>query len=148
MAELNWRLHGLNLGADDYLVKPYDIRELMARMSAVARRSKLGEPVDSRGERAQVLARHGVSIDLRSRQVFVGGAAVSLTRKEFGVLAELAANPGLVIRREKLLSAVWHSMYEEDGHTLDVHVASVRSKIGAPGLIETVRGVGYRLATD
>ena len=146
--DLAWRLHGLNVGADDYLVKPYDIRELMARMSAVTRRSKASSASNTVGDRAEALARQGVSIDLRTRQVIVGGEAISLTRKEFGVLAELAANPGLVVRRERLLSSVWHSMYEQDGHTLDVHVAAVRSKTGAPKLIETVRGVGYRLAAD
>lgn len=147
--DLTWRLHGLNLGADDYLVKPYDIRELMARIAAVAWRAKVGvsSSTDS-APAARVLIRQGLEIDLDRQQVSVGGEPVFLTRKEFGVIAELAENPGVVVRRERLLSTVWNSMYHEDNHTLTVHIAAIRTKTGAPGLIETVRGVGYRLADE
>jgi len=87
----------------------------------------------------------GVRIDLGRRQVTVAGDAVPLTRKELALLEVLAEHPGLVVRRERLLSRVWHSAHEFDAHTLDVHIATVRAKTGVRGLIETVRGVGYRL---
>jgi DNA-binding response OmpR family regulator len=87
-----------------------------------------------------------VRIDLGRHKVTVAGAPVSLTRKELALLEALAEHPGLVVRRERLLARVWCSAYEFDAHTLDVHVAAVRSKTGVRGLIETVRGVGYRLS--
>jgi DNA-binding response OmpR family regulator len=87
----------------------------------------------------------GVRIDLARRRVTVRGDPVSLTRKELALLEVLAEAPGLVVRRERLLSRVWRSAHEFDAHTLDVHVAAVRAKTGVRGLIETVRGVGYRL---
>jgi DNA-binding response OmpR family regulator len=146
--ELSWRVHGLNLGADDYVVKPYDLRELMARMRAVIRRAQPALAPDDRADNDRVLSAQGVQIDLRRHRVTVHGAPVSLTRKEFALLEELALSPGLVVRREQLLSRVWQSMYEPDGHTLNVHVATMRAKLGVPELIQTVRGVGYRLALD
>ena len=84
-------------------------------------------------------------IDLGRREVTVADRPVALTRKELALLEVLAEHPGLVVRRERLLSRVWRSAHEFDAHTLDVHVAAVRSKTGVRGLIETVRGVGYRL---
>jgi DNA-binding response OmpR family regulator len=142
-SELRWRIHGLHLGADDYLVKPYDGRELIARMHAVHRRLKRADPpTPTTGQVVQV---GGVRIDLGRRKVTVAGTPVALTRKELALLEVLAEQPGLVVRRERLLSRVWRSAYEFDAHTLDVHVAAVRAKTGVRGLIETVRGVGYRL---
>jgi DNA-binding response OmpR family regulator len=161
-ADLRSRVHGLHLGADDYLVKPYDVRELMARIHAVTRRSRApGPPVrrrrpegsgvpapDGEGPVDPVVAVREARIDLGRREVSVQGRIVPLTRKEFDVLALLADRPGLVFRREQILAQVWGSSPGgpgAGGHTLDVHVASLRAKTGVPDLVQTVRGVGYRL---
>lgn len=154
------RIHGLNLGADDYVVKPYDTGELLARIHAVSRRAAPDESADT-GEEAgsrglsgspnskdaagSTLRLGAVVIDLPTRQVSVDGAAVALTRKEFEVLALLAQRPGVVFRREQIISEVWRTSWEGTGRTLEVHIASLRSKLQLPALIETVRGVGYRL---
>jgi DNA-binding response OmpR family regulator len=135
-------VHGLHVGADDYLVKPFAVQELIARMHAVTRRSRTSVPQEPRTAAVNTL---GVSIDLGRRVVLRGDQEIALTRKEFGILEILAQEPGLVVRRERLLSQVWGSNWSGDQHTLDVHVAAVRSKCGVPGLVETVRGVGYRL---
>ena len=148
-ADLRSRVHGLHLGADDYLVKPYDLRELMARIHAVARRARsAAEATPSGGagsaqDRPVDLDVRGVWVDVGRRSVSVAGRSVPLTRKEFDVLALLARRPGLVFRREQILAEVWGS--GAGGHTLDVHVASLRAKTGVADLVETVRGVGYRL---
>ncbi|AXK36212.1 DNA-binding response regulator [Streptomyces armeniacus] len=150
-ADVRSRIHGLNLGADDYVVKPYDTGELLARIHAVSRRTV---PADEAGAEEQgtggaaggaVLRLGKLTIELPTRQVSVGGRAVSLTRKEFDLLALLAQRPGVVFRREQIISEVWRTSWEGTGRTLEVHVASLRSKLGLPALIETVRGVGYRL---
>jgi DNA-binding response OmpR family regulator len=145
-SELRWRVHGLDIGADDYLVKPYDVRELIARMQAIDRRVRgSGDPKRPVAGTDRVTHSCGVRMDFGRREVTVAGTPVPLTRKEFALLEALAERPGLVVRRERLLSQVWHSAYERDGHTLDVHVAAIRAKTGIPELIQTVRGVGYRL---
>ncbi|MZD09218.1 response regulator [Streptomyces sp. SID5785] len=141
-ADVRSRIHGLNLGADDYVVKPYDTGELLARIHAVSRRSVQEEPAPAADHEVRV---GGVIIDLPTRQVTVEGAAVPLTRKEFDLLALLAQRPGVVFRREQIISEVWRTSWEGTGRTLEVHVASLRSKLRMPALIETVRGVGYRL---
>ncbi|MFF2652797.1 response regulator transcription factor [Streptomyces sp. NPDC058045] len=144
-ADVRSRIHGLNLGADDYVVKPYDTGELIARIHAVIRR-----PVPVR-EAAVVAEDDGnvrlgaVRIELPTRRVSVDGIDVALTRKEFDLLALLAQRPGVVFRREQIISEVWRTSWEGTGRTLEVHVASLRSKLRMPALIETVRGVGYRL---
>ncbi|SDO74070.1 response regulator transcription factor [Actinacidiphila guanduensis] len=159
-ADVRSRIHGLNLGADDYVVKPYDIGELLARIHAVGRRPPLrpaaaqGAPTPPHGspvvtdlapaeETRLVLGQ--VAIELSSRRVSVGGDPVALTRKEFDLLALLAQRPGVVFRREQIISEVWRTAWEGTGRTLEVHVASLRSKLRIPAMIETVRGVGYRL---
>ncbi|MEV8535344.1 response regulator transcription factor [Streptomyces sp. NPDC051211] len=150
------RIHGLNMGADDYVVKPYDTGELLARIHAVARRTSTGSasaaddsaPAGSGRSPAGPpgLVRLGaVSIELPTRRVSVDGTDVPLTRKEFDLLALLAQRPGVVFRREQIISEVWRTSWEGTGRTLEVHVASLRSKLRMPALIETVRGVGYRL---
>jgi DNA-binding response OmpR family regulator len=142
-ADLRSRVHGLHLGADDYLVKPYDLRELMARIHAVARRAAPPRAAGAPAGPVVPVVVHGVRVDLAARTVTVGGRDVALTRKEFDVVGLLARRPGVVFRREQILAEVWG-----DGggtHTLDVHVASLRAKTGVPELVETVRGVGYRL---
>jgi len=136
------RVVGLELGADDYLVKPFGFRELVARMRAVARRSApAADPIDA------VIAVDGVRIDPRTRQVLVDGAEVTLTRKEYDLLLVLAEDPGAVVTRAQILEQVWDPHWYGPSKTLDVHVASLRKKLGDPEVIETIRGVGYRLRT-
>ncbi|MBT2388889.1 MULTISPECIES: response regulator transcription factor [Streptomyces] len=143
-ADVRSRIHGLNLGADDYVVKPYDTGELLARIHAVSRRNAGGD--DAAGAASEHALRLGpVTIELPTRRVSVDGAPVQLTRKEFDLLALLAQRPGVVFRREQIISEVWRTSWEGTGRTLEVHVASLRSKLKMPALIETVRGVGYRL---
>lgn len=144
-ADVRSRIHGLNLGADDYVVKPYDTGELLARIHAVSRRSDTPQEGTPEGGSA-VLCLGPLSVDLSSRQVTVADRPVALTRKEFDLLALLAQRPGVVFRREQIISEVWRTSWEGTGRTLEVHVASLRSKLHLPALIETVRGVGYRLA--
>jgi DNA-binding response OmpR family regulator len=153
-ADTRSRIHGLNLGADDYITKPYDMGELLARIHAVARRFGAVPPgPDSVARRGAPdaavsgpLAAQGVVIDRMQRRVSVEGREIPLTRKEFDLLALLAQHPGVVYRREQIFSEVWRSSWEGNGRTLEVHIASLRAKLGLPALVETVRGVGYRLA--
>jgi len=141
--DMRTRVHGLHLGADDYVTKPYDLRELLARIHAVVRRS--GPARGTAEAKADgVAGAHGVQLDLARREVTVGGKAVTLTRKEFNLLAMLARQPGVVFSRAHIISEVWDSAWTGHQRTLEVHVASVRAKLGVPEIIETVRGVGYR----
>ncbi|WP_328536311.1 response regulator transcription factor [Streptomyces sp. NBC_00344] len=142
-ADVRSRIHGLNLGADDYVVKPYDTGELLARIHAVSRRTSTGE--DTGSVPAVALSLGPVEIQLPTRRVSIEGEEIQLTRKEFDLLALLAQRPGVVFRREQIISEVWQTSWEGTGRTLEVHVASLRSKLHMPALIETVRGVGYRL---
>ncbi|MFE7128190.1 response regulator transcription factor [Streptomyces sp. NPDC057617] len=142
-ADVRSRIHGLNLGADDYVVKPYDTGELLARIHAVSRRRTGGEEAGPTAEAAQRLGR--LTLELPTRRVTVDGTPVQLTRKEFDLLALLAQRPGVVFGREQIISEVWRTSWEGTGRTLEVHVASLRGKLGMPAVIETVRGVGYRL---
>lgn len=157
-SDVRARIHGLNLGADDYVVKPYDMGELLARIHAVGRR---GNSPTSVAEEAGTAPSPGSATDSDSslrfgpvelrpapRQVLVDGREVVLTRKEFDLLALLAQRPGVVYRREQIIADVWRTSWEGTGRTLEVHVASLRGKLGRSGLIETVRGVGYRLAVS
>ncbi|MFF3766884.1 response regulator transcription factor [Streptomyces sp. NPDC001922] len=146
-SDVRSRIHGLNLGADDYVVKPYDTGELLARIHAVSRRTVPGEagPEDQETGADEPLRLGPVLVELPTRQVTVNGVPVPLTRKEFDLLALLAQRPGVVFRREQIISEVWRTSWEGTGRTLEVHIASLRSKLRMPALIETVRGVGYRL---
>ncbi|WP_411145103.1 response regulator transcription factor [Streptomyces sp. x-80] len=145
-ADVRSRIHGLNLGADDYVVKPYDTGELLARIHAVSRRNAPGGEQTAEESAAEDALRLGaVTVELPTRQVSVNGTAVPLTRKEFDLLALLAQRPGVVFRREQIISEVWRTSWEGTGRTLEVHIASLRAKLRMPALIETVRGVGYRL---
>ncbi|MFF8875621.1 response regulator transcription factor [Streptomyces massasporeus] len=141
-SDVRSRIHGLNLGADDYVVKPYDTGELLARIHAVSRRTS-HEDTSSGIETELWLG--PVHIELPNRRVSVDGSVIQLTRKEFDLLALLAQRPGVVFRREQIISEVWQTSWEGTGRTLEVHVASLRAKLRMPALIETVRGVGYRL---
>ena len=134
------RVIGLELGADDYLVKPFGFRELVARIRAVSRRTA-GDPDAGH----QQLGR--LSIDRRTRRVCVDGAEVALAPKEFDLLALLAESPGAVITRQDIMEEVWEPHWYGPTKTLDVHVASLRKKLGHPEWIETVRGVGLRLSS-
>ncbi|MEU1627866.1 response regulator transcription factor [Streptomyces sp. NPDC020096] len=145
-ADVRSKIHGLNLGADDYVVKPYDTGELLARIHAVTRRPPGQRDLSEQAGGPHPAVRLGpVAIELPTRQVEVDGEVVQLTRKEFDLLALLAQRPGVVFRREQIISEVWRTSWEGTGRTLEVHVASLRAKLGLPALIETVRGVGYRL---
>jgi two-component system, OmpR family, response regulator RegX3 len=132
------RVVGLELGADDYVVKPFGFRELVARIRAVRRRApgRSGDPTMILGD---------LVVDRRTRRATVEGHAVNLTPKEFDLLALLADDPGAVCSRQRILDEVWDPHWYGPTKTLDVHVASLRRKLGHPELIETVRGVGYRL---
>ncbi|MFC6883707.1 MULTISPECIES: response regulator transcription factor [Actinomadura] len=133
-------LRGLRAGADDYLVKPFRTDVLLARMDAVMRRG--GRP---RRGGCPVVEVGDVRVDLDARRVTVAGAPAALTHREFDVLALLAEDPGVVCTREKLLSTLWRDTMPSSSCSLNVHVANLRSKTGRPGLIVTLRGVGYRL---
>ena len=131
---------GLELGADDYLVKPFGFRELLARIRAVTRRT------DRRDAPAAATEIGALSIDRRTRRVTVDGAELALTPKEYDLLAFLASDPGAARTRQEILEEVWDPHWYGPTKTLDVHVAALRKKLGNPVWIETVRGVGFRLA--
>ena len=134
------RVVGLELGADDYVVKPFGFRELVARIRAVTRRAR---PAAGPAEGPQQLG--PLELDRRQRLVRLDEAEVALTAKEFDLLALLAEDPGAVFARDQILERVWDPHWFGPTKTLDVHVASLRRKLGDPGWIETVRGVGFRL---
>jgi DNA-binding response OmpR family regulator len=136
------RVVGLELGADDYVVKPFGLRELIARINAVMRR--VSEPPASAAPDAVVTV-GDLAIDRRRHEVTLDGEAVALTPKEFDLLALLAGDPGAAIDRRRILEEVWGTRWYGPSKTIDVHVSSLRRKLGDPGWIETVRGVGFRL---
>ena len=130
----------LDLGADDYLVKPFGFRELSARIRALMRRvSDRSIPAEQEIEVGRLL------IDHRTRTVLFEGEDIALTPKEYDLLAFLASDPGAVLSRDEILRSVWDEHWWGSTKTLDVHIASLRRKLGDPELIVTVRGVGYRL---
>jgi two-component system, OmpR family, response regulator RegX3 len=137
------RVVGLELGADDYVVKPFGLRELIARIRAVTRR------VDGRaGPTAASLRVGGLEVDERARRATLDGRDLGLTPKEFDLLAALARDPGAAVSRRRLLEEVWETTWYGSAKTIDVHVAALRRKLGDPGWIETVRGVGFRLRSE
>lgn len=130
------RVMALDAGADDYLVKPFGLAELQARIRAVLRRVRPG------GE----TVRHGpLAMDLRTHRVTVAGQEIQLTPKEFDILECLAADPGRVVSRQEILETAWDAHWYGPTKVLDVHIAALRRKLGAAGLIETVYGRGFRL---
>jgi DNA-binding response OmpR family regulator len=132
------RVVGLELGADDYVVKPFGLRELVARIRAVTRRARGGG--DGGAIRVGPL-----EVDSRARRARLDGSELTLTAKEFDLLALLAREAGAVVPRSRILQDVWHTTWYGSTKTVDVHVASLRRKLGDPGWIETVRGIGHRL---
>lgn len=137
---VNERVEGLQLGADDYLTKPFYMEELIARLQAVVRRNS--------GEQLSVLRAGDVTINLITREVERGGQRIGLTAREFSLLELLVRSPGRVFPRTQLLEHVWGYDFDPETNVVDVCVRRARSKIdvaGRPSLIETVRGVGYRL---
>ncbi|MFD3696960.1 response regulator transcription factor [Streptomyces sp. NPDC058646] len=157
-------VQGLRAGADDYVVKPFRMAELMARIDTVRRRTgprtapagggRTGGPADSAGSAPDAGAGAGggrpvragdVEVDVAGRTVTVAGAEVRLTRREFDVLAFLAARPDQVRSREEILDRIWGDAFLAASRSLDVHVAGIRAKTGRSGLVRTVHGFGYQL---
>ena len=135
----------LELGADDYLVKPFGLQELVARIRAVTRRSRGSTRATSSTGDAAPPTIGALAVDRRAHRVTLDGVEVALTPKEYDLVALLAADPGRVFTRTEIFDEVWDPHWYGPTKTLDVHVASVRRKLGDPGWIETVRGVGFRL---
>ena len=133
------RVVGLELGADDYVVKPFGFRELLARIRAVMRRAR--PQVEVRVYRVGRLV-----VEADARRAFVDGVELRLTTKEFDLLTLLATAPGVVVPRDRILQEVWNTDWYGSTKTVDVHVSSLRRKLGDRRWIETVRGVGLRLA--
>ena len=132
------RVAGLEVGADDYVSKPFSPRELVARVKALLRRSEPAVVVTQRIEVGDV------ALDLQAREVLVAGEPVELTGKEFDLLAYLLENAGIVVSRDQLLDRVWGMSYAGGTRTVDVHVAQLRRKLGRPDSIRTFRGSGYK----
>ncbi len=132
------RVAGLELGADDYVVKPFAMRELAARIRAVSRRSLTPAPADTQ----QI---GPLKVDRRTHRVVLGDEELNLTPKEFDLLALLAQDPGALVSRRDILSEVWDPHWYGTTRTVDVHIASLRKKLGHSEWIETSRGVGFRL---
>ena len=131
---------GLELGADDYITKPFSIREFRSRVRALLRRAALGPD----GGNRDVIAVDGLAIDLSKRLVELHGRRIDLTYVEFELLRALVAKPGRVFSRQALLQGLWGDYAYREPRTIDVHIRHLREKLGDPELIQTVRGVGYR----
>jgi DNA-binding response OmpR family regulator len=143
---------GLELGADDYITKPFSIREFIARVKAITRRAHAnhGETGRSRQDDEETIRRGDLTIDMKKRTVLCGEESVELTRKEFDLLVMFATNPGVAFNRQQLLDLVWGYQFEGYNHTVNSHINRLRSKIEAdpsnPRYIKTVWGYGYKFA--
>lgn len=138
------KVKGLNLGADDYVAKPFGVTELIARIHAVLRRSPA--PAAEKLAGSELLACEDIVLDGARRTVTVGGGAVSLTYREFELLSHLLRNQGIVLSRDALMDSVWGYDYTGESRTVDVHIKSLRRKLGTAGAaIRTVRNVGYTM---
>jgi two-component system OmpR family response regulator len=141
--EIADRVHGLNLGADDYLVKPFAFAELLARLRALHRRGTPGPQ--------ETLRHAGLTLDPAAHRVAIDGEPITLSARQFALLAYLLRNAGEVVSRAMLLEHVFEYKFDPHTNVVDVHVAHLRQKIdtrGRPSLIETVRGVGYRMRNE
>lgn len=136
------KVKGLDLGADDYVTKPFGMMELISRIKAVLRRSGKSEQKDS-----DILSVAGIEIDVKKHEVKADGNVVNLTLKEYELLKRLMSNPNIVMTRDSLLEDIWGYDFDGETRTVDVHVRTLRQKLGRLGeKIETVRGVGYRMS--
>ena len=133
------RVVGLVLGADEYVVKPFGVRVMIARIRAVTRRGR------TTGRKEGAVRIGELEVDSRARRVRLGDRELDLTPKEFDLLVALSRDPGAVVSRRRLLDEVWETSWYGSTKTIDVHVASLRRKLGDTGWVETVRGVGFRL---
>ena len=132
---------GLDSGADDYITKPFGVMELISRVKAVIRRSDR-----RKGSAGEVLKIGELVLDEQKHEVYAHGQAVSLTFKEFELLSYLMKNRGLVLSRDKILNTIWNYEYEGESRTVDVHIGSLRQKLGTCGdFIKTIRGIGYKI---
>ena len=132
---------GLDSGADDYITKPFGVMELISRVKAVIRRSDR-----SKGSAGEVLKIGELDLDEQKHEVYARGQEVSLTFKEFELLSYLMKNRGLVLSRDKILNTIWNYEYEGESRTVDVHIGSLRQKLGTCGdFIKTIRGIGYKI---
>ena len=132
---------GLNIGADDYVTKPFGIMELLSRIRSVLRRTRKPQEAGKK-----LLSFDGIVVDQEQHSVTSGGREVQLTLKEFDLLCYLLLNKGIVLSRDQIMQAVWDSPFEMESRTIDMHIMSLRQKLGNEGAcIRTVRGVGYRL---
>ena len=134
-------VRGLDLGADDYVTKPFGIMELISRIKSVLRRSRRGEDKDM-----PTLSLGAITVDCRRHIVMNEGKEITLTLKEFDLLCYLILNKGIVLSREQIMQSVWGTPFEMESRTIDMHIMSLRQKLGETGnLIKTVRGLGYRM---
>lgn len=132
---------GLDSGADDYITKPFGVMELISRVKAVIRRNDR-----SKGSAGEVLKIGELVLDEQKHEVYARGQEVSLTFKEFELLSYLMKNRGLVLSRDKILNTIWNYEYEGESRTVDVHIGSLRQKLGTCGdFIKTIRGIGYKI---
>ena len=135
------RVKGLDAGADDYICKPFGVMEMIARVKALLRRAA--------GEPSSMLVCGDVTVDKEKRMVYVHGEPVEMTYKEFELLALLMKNHGIVISRDVIMERVWESSFEGESRTIDVHVRSLRQKLGEGGaMIKTIRNVGYMIDAE
>ena len=133
------KVKGLDVGADDYVTKPFGVMELISRIKAVLRRSQKSISTD-------MMLLGDIRLDIQKHEVTVSGKEVVLTYKEFELLTYLMKNQGIVLSRDKILEVIWNYDYEGESRTVDVHIGSLRQKLGSSGnKIDTVRGVGYKM---